>query len=240
MYTTKGASFRASTLFVYALTVAVLAFTARSWGLYILAVINFTLGITFSYKNGALIKLFLLFTALTIWGVFLSSLITANIGEPLVELGFLVIRGGVFKALINIGARLTSIMGSTLVFLSLTNPYSTLRSLENDLKLPKFIVFPVAYALRLLPLIKKDYEEVMLCKKQRGFGKTPLTPVEVLTTLRPLLSLSYERALWTGVAAELRGLGLRRPWRERCGLKTGDFVVYFILFLQILFVIALR
>lgn len=240
MFSTRETPVRASTLFIYVLSVTALVFLSKSTGLYLVALLNFTLGVSLSYRNKTLIKIFAVFVLLTLWGVLISSLMMVNVGEPILNLGFLVIRRSVLNALINIGARLLAIMGSTLIFISQTNPYHTLKSLENDLKLPKYVVFPTAYALRLIPLIRRDYENLVMCRAQRGFRKTPLTPIDVLTILRPLLSLSYERAVWAGVAAELRGLNLRKPWREKMCLKKMDLVFYTLLVTQIIAALSLR
>lgn len=223
---------RPTTLFIYALSVTIFAFVYRGVSLLIIAFLNGVLGLATGLKKPYLIKLFLVFNSLTIWGVFISSLSVIKYGDPVITIGFLSIRSGVIDAIVHTAARLISISGATLIFISLTDPYGVIKSLENDLRLPKVIVFPLAYGLRLLPLMKKDLEEINLCRVQRGFSKYPFTPRDLSSLLKPLIAISYERAIWTGVSIELRGFSFRRPWRFGFELKLLDYVFYVMLIIQ--------
>lgn len=225
---------RPTTLFIYALSITILAFTHTGVSLYLIALLNAILGFTFSVKKPYLLKLFSIFILLTVWSVFFSSLISANYGEIVLTIGSLGIRSGVINAVINVTARLAAIMGSTLLFLSLTDPYIVIKCLENDLKLPKTIVFPLAYGLRLLPLMKRDLDEINLCRIQRGYGRYPLSPQSLSSILKPLIAISLERAVWTGISIELRGFRYRKPWRFQFKLKFLDYTLYSLLVIQAL------
>ncbi|RLG80532.1 MAG: energy-coupling factor transporter transmembrane protein EcfT [Thermoprotei archaeon] len=217
--------------FLYTLTATVLAFLYRSGtSLLVVALVNALLGFPLGFKRCRFVFLLLL---LAIWGVFLNSLLVANTGEAVLQTWFLTIRSGVFEAVARIGARLITIAGAALFFVSLYTPREIVKGLEAELMLPKIISFPLAYGLRLLPVLAKDWNEVKTSRKQRGYRTVPLTPSDIASYLQPILSLSIERALWTGIAIELRGFHSRRPRRVEIRLSLPDYLLVFLLVFQL-------
>ncbi|MET1159519.1 MAG: energy-coupling factor transporter transmembrane component T [Thermoprotei archaeon] len=221
-----------SIVFIYALVVTILAFVYRSgYPLLVLTIVNLLLGFPIGALRHKFITAMLL---LAIWGVFLNALIVANTGEVVAVLGPLVIRSGVVEAVSRIGARLTAIAGAALFFISLYNPYEIIRGLESELGLPKIISFPLAYGLRLLPLVSRDFKEIRLCRRERSYRVVPVTPGDIASYLQPLLSISLERALWTGIAIELRGFYHRKTRYKGFKPNTADYLVLAILLVQLL------
>lgn len=151
-------------------------------------------------------------------GVFINSLIIANTGVEVARLGPLVVREGAVDATLSIVLRILALSGTGLLFIGLTTPRTAIRSLEEELRLPKGLAFSVAFALRMLPLIRRDFEEVRDSIRQKRDRRIPLAPSWVFSILAPMMSISLERALWVGIAAELRGFRLRKKRRR---LRVG-------------------
>ena len=218
--------------FIYALTITLLAFIYRSGTpLYVIALINGLTGFTLGVKR---YRFIIVLFILSVWAVFLNALLVSNTGEPVLVIGSFVIREGVIEALINISSRLLAIAGVALLFISIYTPLEIIRGLETELRLPKIIVFPLAYGLRLLPVIRRDYEEIKLARRQRNYRTIPLTPWDIASYLQPLINLSYERALWTGIAIELRGFQYRKPRRIRVKLNLMDYILILLLSIQLI------
>lgn len=151
-------------------------------------------------------------------GVFVNSLIVANVGGEVFSLGPLTVREGALDATVSIVLRILALSGTGLLFIGLTTPRTAVRSLEEELGLPKGVAFSVAFAMRMLPLIRRDFEEVRDALRQKQDRRIPLSPSWMFSIIAPMLSISVERALWVGVAAELRGFRLRRRRRR---LRVG-------------------
>lgn len=227
---------RPLTLFVYGIAVTVLAFASRSTeGLAVLALFNAPVGVALgTRKYPTLLALFLVGLA----GLLLNALVFANTGRPVVEIYGVSIREGALVAFANVTLRMLSILGASLVFLSQTNARDLVRSLESELGLPKGLAFATAVSLRMLSMVERDAREVQLVRAERGYRKYPVTPSDVESFLRPLLSLGLERATWIGVAAELRGFSQRASRRARVEVGPADAVAYALLAVQV--VLALR
>ncbi len=156
---------------------------------------------------------------LTVAGAFLNAMIlyylgVAGQGSPVVaSLGPLEVPWYAVNATVVIGLRIASIAGAGLLLSGLANPRDVVRSLEG-LGAPRGLVFSLAFALRLLPLLFAELGEVMAMRRQRGYRGVPVTPGDYATIMLPLLSVSVQRAVWVGVSAELRGFRPRRPARR--------------------------
>ncbi len=220
-----------SILFIYGLAVTLLVFIYRSgYPLLLIMLINGLIGFSIGLHRHKYIVLVIL---LGIWGVFLNALFVSNTGEPVYVLGSLVIREGVVDTVYRITCRLVAIAGAALILISLYSPREIINGLESQLRLPKIISFPLAYGLRLLPLMKKDLDEIKNMRRQRGYRTIPLSPRDYASLLQPLLSISIERAVWTGIAIELRGFRLRRPGYRGFSLNYMDYMFIALLVAQI-------
>lgn len=229
---------RPSTLFIYGLTITILAFIARSLEqLLVINVVNAPLGLFLGFKRRLRIFIILFFIGLI--GLFINALVFTNTGEPVITLSFFIIREGALLGFAKVTLRLLAILGATLIFITQVNVREFIKSLEGELRLPKDIAFATAIGLRMLSIVERDSREIQLTRIQRGFRKYPITPGDIGSYLRPLLSLGIERATWIGIAAELRGYALRKPRRVKIKLSKIDIMVYLLLALQILLLFIL-
>lgn len=223
--------YRESTLFLYALGISLMAFIANSVKSIILpSLLNGISGFILGGKRLPQ-KLLAILLLLNAWGAFLNGLYFHNFGEVIVSAQVIVIRRGAIESFLLVSLRFFLVVGATLLMLGLVNVRDLIRSLERDLKISPGIAFSIAYAFRLFPLLGKDLSEIYLARKERGFTSIVLKPGDLRSILLPLLNLSYERAVWGGISAELRGLRLRRtPKRKSIG--AGDLIILSALILQ--------
>jgi len=223
---------RPSILFIYGLSITILAFIYRDvTTLSLIAIPNFIVGFILGWRR---FKILLILFILGFIGLFINAYLVSNTGEIVYIYDPIVIREGVLEALYTIGLRLAAITGGTMIFLSLVDPYETVKYLESDLYIPRGISFSIYYALRLLPLIQREAREIQGIRVERGYRRFIATPSDITSFLLPLLSTFMERAYWTGVAAELRGFQLRRRGRVPFKLSIYDYIVVSILIIQIL------
>lgn len=229
--------FRESTLFLYALGISLIAFTSNSIRSIIFpSLINGIVGFTLGRKKLPQ-KLLVSLLLLNVWGAFLNGLYFHNFGEVIISTQVVVIREGVIESFLLVSLRFFLVVGATLLMLGLTNMRDLIKSLERDLRIPPGIAFTITYAFRLFPLLSKDLSEVYISRRERGFSSMLLNPRNLKSILLPLLNLSYERAVWGGISAELRGLSMRRI-RERKSLSLGDLAIFCALILQWVFALT--
>jgi energy-coupling factor transport system permease protein len=220
-----------TSLFVYALTITLLAFAYRSMHqLAIIAVPNILLGFILGFRR---LKILFALLLISVLGTFLNALITANRGQEILSLGFLVVKAGALEATLSIGLRLMAIAGSSAIFYSLTNPREAVKDLESELGIPPGPAFSLLYTLRLLPLMQRDFREIQLTRLERGYRKIPITATDVKSVLLPLLSVGLRRALWAGIIAELRGLSSRRT-KRRIVIGLLEYLLLSALLVQLL------
>ncbi|MEM1611323.1 MAG: energy-coupling factor transporter transmembrane component T [Sulfolobales archaeon] len=220
-----------SIFLIYSLGVTLEAFILRDpLKLSILCIANLALALYMGFRG---FKAVSLLVAIGFWGVFINALAVANQGDVVVYLGPLAIREGALKAVIEITLRLLAISLAGLAFISLSDPSTLIRELVKGFRIPPGIAFSLSYALRLIPLVRRDYGEIVIARVERGFRRNPLTPGDIASILMPLLSIGLERAIWAGISAELRGLRLRR---QRGGIELGlpEYLLLLLLSLQLL------
>ncbi len=232
------AGFRPSILFIYGLVLTLLAFIYRDpFILSIVAIPNFVVGFILGWRR---FKILLILFLLGFIGLFLNAYLVSNTGEAIIVWGPMVVREGVIEALTIIGLRLATITGGTMIFLSLSDPYETIKYLESDLYIPKGISFSIFYALRLLPLIQREAREVQNIRVERGYRRFLISPSDFKSFILPLLSIFIERAYWTGVAAELRGFQLRKRRKIPFKLSSYDYLILLLIIIQVLAPILLN
>ena len=221
-----------SILFIYGLVITLLAFIYRDpYSLLLISIPNAAIGFVLGFKRAKLIVILLL---ISVWGTFLNAVLVANHGPIVCVWGPIIIRQGAFQALVQVELRLLAIAGAALIFVGTARPEEIIRDLEAELRLPKSITFSLAYALRLIPLMKRDYGEIMLCRRERGYRQVAYLPRDIKTLLLPLLSIAYQRALWAGITVELRGFRKRRPKYRLPRIGIMEIIVLSWLTLQII------
>jgi len=225
------ARYRESTLFLYALGASLLAFVASSVKSLILpSLINGILGFALGSKKMPQ-KLLVALLVLNMWGAFINGLYFHNVGDEIISIQAVTIRSGAVESFLIVTLRFFLIVGSTLFMLGLVNVRDLIKSLERDLRIPSGIAFSIAYAFRLFPLLSKDLSEIRIARKERGLTSVVLSPKHLRSILLPMLNISYERAVWGGISAELRGLRLRRVSRRKSS-GLGDLIILSALVLQ--------
>ncbi|AFL66097.1 energy-coupling factor transporter transmembrane component T [Desulfurococcus amylolyticus] len=190
--------------FIYATIITLMAFIIRNpkW-LIMTSVISIVICLIY---GGRRILYLILLVSIGFIGVFVNALFFANTGEVVVETGPIIIRKHALEEFLVVALRLLLIASGGGV-LALTHSSSEIaRGLARELGLPYYIALPIFYALRSLPLIKQDLDEILFMRKQRGYGRIPISPGSISSIITPLLSISYQRALWGGISAELKGL----------------------------------
>lgn len=226
---------RPSTLLIYAVILAVVAFMARTeLSLVVPAIPNFVAGIYFTLRR----RLYIVIAAfvLAVWALFLNALFFVNYGEPILVLGPLVIRENAVKATMIVAFRLMTLVGPAMIFVSNVEPRELIKSLERDLGLPKGLAFSLSLAVRLIPLMNRDYNEIMNIRKERGFRRIPITPSDIKALLVPLVAVGIDRAYWIGIAAELRGFSLRKRVFKP-GFKLVDYIIIALAIVQLVIVV---
>lgn len=235
-YAGREGSLDPAVLFVYGLALTLVLFIDRdALSLALIGVPNAFIGFALGWrKYKVLIALFLLGFA----GLAINALLLTNVGPAVLVVGPLIVRAGAVNTFVTVGLRITGIAGVAFLFVSLVDPARTVRSLERELRLPKGVCFALAYALRLINLLSKDLREVQGARILRGYRSVPITPSDIKSVLTPLLSVGYERALWVGIAAELRGFRLRSVSKEPLRIGWREAIVLTLLALQILVALA--
>ncbi len=167
-------------------------------------------------------------------GIFTNALFFANTGGTVLDTGFFVVRENALKGFVTVTLRVMLIAGVGAFFVALFEPLEIIKGFTRELRMPASISLSLSYALRLLPLLRKDLEEIMFSRKQRGYRKRPLTPGELSSTLTGLLIAGFERALWSGVSLELRGFRDYKPARG-ISLNLYDVLIIAALIAQLIY-----
>lgn len=226
------------TLFIYGLVITILAFIARSTHqLLILSLVNAPVGVLLGLRR---LRVLVILFLLGLVGLFVNALVFANNGVPVLDLQVITVREGALTSFLNVTLRLLTILGAALIFITQSNVRDFIKSLEEELGLPKDLAYTLAVGLRMLSILERDAKEIQLVRVERGYRKFPLTPSEVSSFLRPLLSLGLERAIWIGIATELRGFALRSLKRRGFRIGASDILTYSLLIIQCFAVIILH
>ncbi|MEM4717717.1 MAG: energy-coupling factor transporter transmembrane component T [Desulfurococcaceae archaeon] len=169
-------------------------------------------------------------------GVFINSIAFANSGDVLIDLGLLIIRTNAINAFITVSLRLMSIMAAGALFVLLYTPVEIFRGLIREAGFPPTISLPLAYSLRILPVVKRDLNEVIFHRKQRRYRTIIFNPFVLASVVTSLLAVNYERAKWSGINAEIRGVRkIKTSFNYRP--KLVDISIKMLLVVQILLII---
>jgi energy-coupling factor transport system permease protein len=226
-----------ASLLVYGLTVTLIAFYASSPKT--LTVLVALTGVPGLIAGIIKYRLLVALIPFTIIGAFTNAMmlyyagVIEDPGRILLSLGPIEVPEYAVDSTARIGARILSFAGAGLLLASFVTPRDAVRSLSDELGLPKGASFSLSFALRLLPLLKNDLDDILLVRKLRGHRRIPVTPRDYRSIITPLLASSLERALWVAVAAELRGFALRPTRRAKPRLTLGDCALAAMLAVQI-------
>lgn len=220
-----------SVAFIYALVITGIAFVESSWkALSALALLNLLISLAY---GGRKLGYILLLLAIGLVGVFVNALAFSNEGPVVAAIGPLEIRENALRGFASVSLRLLLIAGAGGVFFFSRPLIEIMRGLKYELGLPLTISFPLFYAVRMLPSIRADLDEITHIRRMRGMRTLMFYPPHLVAVTASLLSINLERAIWSGIAAELRGYrtAKRRPRRAR--LLLQDYVFAALLAIEI-------
>ncbi len=219
----RGGSFSIPAVFVYAIWITVLGVATGDPGkLAVTALLTGLPGLLLGYRRFKLLVILIVFSLV---GTFINMLLLYNTGDVVASIGPIVVREEAWRRTLSLDLRIVTLAGAGLLVSANISPRDAVRSLESELGLPRGLAFSLAFALRMLPLVYKDLQEVLGVRRMRGYRRIPLTPGDYRSLLMPLLSISIERGLWVGIAAELRGLSIRPRRRVRPRFKPMDLLL---------------
>ena len=143
----------------------------------------------------------------------------------------------------NITLKYFSIIPMALLFMIATNPSEFAASL-NKIGVSYKIAYSVSIALRYIPDVQRDYQDISFAQQARGIDMSKKEKVtkrikNSASILMPLIFSSLERIETISSAMELRAFGsnTKRTWHNERPFKKGDYVA--ILLVSIVLIIAI-
>ena len=138
--------------------------------------------------------------------------------------------------LLNVTLKYFAMIPIALLFILATHPSEFAASL-NRIGVSYRLSYSVAIALRYIPDIQKDYQEISFAQQARGLdlskNEKPLKRIKNMSSiLLPLIFTSLERIETISRAMELRSFGLekKRTWYSAKSFKSQDYIsIVFIL-----------
>lgn len=130
----------------------------------------------------------------------------------------------------NIALKYAVVIPMALLFLLTTNPSEFAASL-NRIRVNYKIAYSVSLALRYIPDIQRDYENISFSAQARGIDisqkeKLPKRLKNIISILMPLILTSIERIENISTAMELRGFGTnrKRTWYSSRPFSRNDYI----------------
>ncbi|WP_188114732.1 energy-coupling factor transporter transmembrane component T family protein [Paenibacillus sp. B2(2019)] len=131
---------------------------------------------------------------------------------------------------LNIALKYAVVIPMALLFLLTTNPSEFAASL-NRIGVNYKIAYSVSLALRYIPDIQRDYENISFFAQARGIDisrkeKLPKRLKNIISILMPLILTSIERIENISTAMELRGFGTnrKRTWYSSRPFSRNDYI----------------
>ncbi|WP_449600482.1 energy-coupling factor transporter transmembrane component T family protein [Paenibacillus sp. Marseille-Q9583] len=131
---------------------------------------------------------------------------------------------------LNIALKYAVVIPMALLFLLTTNPSEFAASL-NRIGVNYKIAYSVSLALRYIPDIQRDYENISFSAQARGIDisrkeKLPKRLKNIISILMPLILTSIERIENISTAMELRGFGTKRKrtWYSSRPFSKNDYI----------------
>ncbi len=131
---------------------------------------------------------------------------------------------------LNIALKYAVVIPMALLFLLTTNPSEFAASL-NRIGVNYKIAYSVSLALRYIPDIQRDYENISFSAQARGIDisrkeKLPKRLKNIISILMPLILTSIERIENISTAMELRGFGTKRKrtWYSSRPFSRKDYI----------------
>jgi len=227
--------FSVTVMLLYVVWITILGVaTGDPHKLLVTAIITGIPGLILGYRRYGILVILLVIALI---GTLVNMILLYNVGEPVYRMGPLIIREEAWNRSLSLNLRIITLAGAGLLFASTINPRDAVRTLESELGLPRGLAFALSFALRLLPLVYRDLLEVLAMRRMRGYRRIPVTPSDYRSLFMPLLSISVERGLWVGIAAELRGLSIRPRRRFKPVIGYMDYLLITLAVFQTLVVL---
>jgi energy-coupling factor transport system permease protein len=148
---------------------------------------------------------------------------------------------------IGLGLRVSCFMGTSLLFISTTDPTDFAISLIQNLKVPYKFGYGVLISYRFLPLLRTELETIRLAHKVRGVGRTTGLVGrwrEMRRMALPLLASAIRHSERTALAMDAKafGAGAQRTYFRQMRLRVGDglFVLAAAAFCVAVYAVAIR
>lgn len=143
----------------------------------------------------------------------------------------------------NITLKYFSIIPMALLFMVATNPSEFAASL-NKIGVSYKIAYSVSIALRYIPDVQRDYQDISFAQQARGIDMSKKEKItkrikNSASILMPLIFSSLDRIEAISSAMELRAFGSnkKRTWYNGRPFKLGDYIT--ILVVSIILIIAI-
>ncbi|ATD55546.1 energy-coupling factor transporter transmembrane component T family protein [Clostridium chauvoei] len=143
----------------------------------------------------------------------------------------------------NVTIKYFSVIPMALLFISTTEPSEFAASL-NKIGVSYKIAYSVSIALRYIPDIQRDYQDISFAQQARGIDMSKKEKFlkrikNMASILMPLIFSSLDRIESITSAMELRGFGNKknRTWYNSNKFKRNDYIA--VLIVMVLFVISL-
>lgn len=130
----------------------------------------------------------------------------------------------------NVSIKYFSIIPMALLFIVATNPSEFAASL-NKIGISYRISYAVAIALRYIPDVQRDYQDISFAQQARGIDMSKKEKItkrikNSASIVMPLIFSSLDRIETISSAMELRGFGndKKRTWYSERSFKKGDYI----------------
>ena len=145
--------------------------------------------------------------------------------------------------LLNVMLKYFAVVPIALLFILATHPSEFAASL-NQIGVNYRLAYAVSIALRYIPDIQRDYQEIAFAQQARGLdlsrNEKALKRIKNMSTiLLPLIFTSLERIETISRAMELRSFGVqkKRTWYNARSFKFQDYIA--ILFMSLLIILSI-
>lgn len=128
-----------------------------------------------------------------------------------------------------LGLRVTTFMGTSLLFIATTDPTDFAVSLAQNFKVPYRFAYGLLVALRFLPLMRQEWEQIQMAhrlrgvEEERGWGRF-LRQMQRYAV--PLLAAAIRKSERTALAMEAKAFGAfpDRTYFRQMPIRRGDIL----------------
>jgi energy-coupling factor transport system permease protein len=161
-------------------------------------------------------------------GVLNILLAAQQLGPTVVDLGPIRIGGDTLVSGLGLGVRLLAVALAGLLATATSQPSELAGALVQQLRVSPRFAIGVLAALRLLPLLSREWQTIALARRARGIeaGRSPLAAIRIFGgQLFGLLVAGVRSASRMALAMEARGFGAKpcRTTARRIPMRVADW-----------------